>query len=498
MKKHIAFLLTAIVILMSSCKIAPQADTTTNTSLGGSPPAIALTPDISDGTDVHKAESVMSENPDVYDSTMPDPEQSGSSETNLKLKILDLSYTPALRVCDRFGKGIQVVADYTDDIWLNTDSRHFYLLADETVFDILVSIVLCNDYDELIESLGLFYYPELKAGEAINFTGVLERCDFIDSYCKIAYTNCDGKYEATIVVYDDATPVLMPIDPMPWETLYDTQYYNRQTGEFHKKLISGVFNDYIPAGFCVSAGSLGDINADGIEDALLCLTTGGYHAAAYYGIMPLFLLIGQQDGGYSIEKRISDVLFTPYRSSSFVMANNGYIDVGYNIVDGAARQYTHIGRFHYDADRNDWLLKELSCQPAFDDSGVIIPAFIRAIPNCLDLPLSSYNHNTFYNNPVDWSSFDAIESFSAPLYSEHNGTYMIAINVNRANVCYEGYIYHCYESWESSDFIQTIRGVYEVNSKLDIVVDESKRAFSVQGDVWKMSEYDDSAFILCR
>ena len=495
MKKNVAFFLTAIIILLPSCKMDTQADSKSDSSFSEAPPVITVELDTSEGPNVHAVESERS---GINDPLAPSQEQSGSYGYNLKTDMPDLSYTPALSVCDSLGKGIQVVAEYADDIWRDTDSRYFYLLADETVFDILVSIVHNNDYDELIESLGLFYYPELKAGEAISFTGVQEQCEPMHSFCKIAYTNCEGEYEATIMVYNGATPVLVPIDSMPWETLYDTQYYDRQTGKFHEKLISGVFSDYIPAGFCVSAGSLGDINADGIEDALLCLSTGGYRAAAYFGIMPLFLLIGQQEGGYSIEQRISDVLFTPYRSSSCVIVNKGDIDVVFNINDGAARNYTQIGRFRYDAKRNDWLLKELSYQPAFDDSGLTIPTFVRAIPHCLDIPLSCYNRNTFYNNLAEWSRFDAVESISIHSYSGYNDTFKIAINVNRAGGCYEGYIYHCDESLESGGFIQTIRGEYEMDSKLKVVIDESKRAFSVQGDVWKMSEFEDSMFILYR
>ena len=498
MKKKVAFLITAIVILLPSCKTANQAESTSDASFSEALPVITAAADISEEPEVHEVELVVSENPEINVAQSPSPEQPGLPETDLRSEPPDLSYIPALKVFDKLSKGIQVVAELSDDIWRESEFQYLYLLANETVYDILISIALINDFDDIVETLGLFYYPELRAGEAISFVGAQERCAPMHSFCKIAYTNCEGEYEATMLAYDDTTPVLVPIDSMPWETLYDSYYYNQQATEFHKKLISGVFSDYIPVGFCVSAGSLGDINADGIEDALLCLSTGSYRAAAYFGVMPLFVLIGQQEGGYRIEQRISDILFTPYRSASYVIANNGYIDVGYNVVDGAARQYTHIGRFRYDAEKNDWLLKEISYKPSLVDNGVTTPDFVRAISNCLDLPLGCYNQSTFYNSTVEWSYFDAAESFSTLSYYGHSVTFTLAINVNRADGYYEGYIHYCYESGESGGFIQTIRGEYSTGSKLEVTVDASKRTFTVQGDIWKMSEYDENSFILYR
>jgi len=495
MKKKVAFVITAFIILLPSCKMVNQAESTSDASLSEAPPIITAAPDIYEDQEVHEAEPVVSENPEINDAESPSPEQSDSSESDLKPEPPDLSYTPALRVLGTLGIGVQVVAELSDDIWREPESQYLYLLTDETVFDMLISIVRGDVYDELTESLGLFYYPELRAGEAISLTDVRKQCIIMNGICKIAYTNCEGEYEATIIMYDDTTPVLVPINPMPLETLCDAYYYYPQAAEFHEKLISGVFSDYIPAGFCVSAGSLGDINADGIEDALLCLSTGGYRAAAYSGVMPLFLLLGQQEGGYIIEQRISGVLFTPYRSSSYVIANNGYIDVGYDVVDGAARHYTHIGRFRYDAERNDWLLKEISYQPTFDHSGVTIPAFVRAPPHILDLPLGCYNNNAFYSNPAEWSSFDAVVSFGVPSYGVYSSIYTLAININKTAGYYEGYIYYYYESLEIGGFIQTIRGGYNVGSELEITVDESEEAFIVLGDVWKMSWYDEYSFV---
>ena len=65
--------------------------------------------------------------------------------------------------------------------------------------------------------------------------------------------------------------------------------------DFTEKMLAGAFNDYTPEGFCIADGSLGDINSDGIEDALICLATDGYHAAGYSADMPMFILIGQRD-----------------------------------------------------------------------------------------------------------------------------------------------------------------------------------------------------------
>jgi len=70
--------------------------------------------------------------------------------------------------------------------------------------------------------------------------------------------------------------------------------------------------------------------------------------------------------------------------------------------------------------------------------------------------------------------------------------------MDRAGGYYEGYIYRYHETMERGDLVQTIRGEYKIDSKLEIVVNERERAFSVNGDVWKMSEYDGNTFIPSR
>jgi hypothetical protein len=262
-------------------------------------------------------------------------------------------------------------------------------------------------------------------------------------------------------------------------------------------IIAGDFDMHIPKGLCIKDVSLGDINGDGIIDVLISLKTAGYHAAAYGAEVPLFLLLGQQGGGFIVEQKIPDVLYGYYRNLSHSEAGNGYIDIVYDLVDGAACHHTDTSRFWYDEIENDWLLKEFYYQQAFSADP---HAFVCALPEMMDLPLSEFAESRLTQGYIitNLEFFDTV--CELPVESSNDGihlSYTIAAKVDSTNMYYEGYILMQFESdgWVSF-FIQTIRGEYEAGTPLAITANNEDLSFTIQGDTWRRSEHDIDDFEL--
>ena len=451
----------------------------------------------------------------------------------------ELDYIPAVRVSTALEPHNTVVAEAGIN-WNDEEGFYVYLYADRTVYDILISAVYklpvgervhSEDHQppEFIELCGFLYVPELSAGQAVMLidpypyadpyayadayvdAGSRSKGSEIDNYTRIAYTNSDGKYEAVIILGDKGkeTPGLAPTHPYILDRRYDPDFYISESSywdfpamppnPFTEKMQTGAYDDYLPQGFCISSGSLGDINGDGIEDAVICLSTEGCRVGVLGYVMrtPLFLLVGQPGGEYVIEQKIPGDMFTPYRSSACPIAGTGYIDIVYDIEDGATHDYLETYRFCYDESRNDWLLKEFSDVPKYADGNseaITTPALVRALPEFMGLPLSKFDRNSFYDGYTNHDYFDAVGILTLPSgasWYRYSEIYTIAVIVERATGYYEGYIYNNINIDSYDDdvgyLMQTIRGDYRSDSSLAVTVSETGGSFAIQGDTWVLN-----------
>jgi len=428
---------------------------------------------------------------------------SASPDKNFDTPTSSLDYVPTV-IVSNIQNNNTVIAVYDERYNEEDSTLNAFLLTCDTVYDMLISRVIENVELKYIENGGFLYVPVLSAGQAVSLFAEYE-----SSIWRIAYTNSAGEYEAVLLHWggDESMFTLTPTEPMLMNEFYDVGYFSneynyqhRYTEAFRDKVLSGVFNAYVPTGFVISGGSIGDVNNDGIEDALINIITAGYRVAAYHGIMPLLVLIGQRDGGYVVEHENPRALFTPDRSSSYPVAGTGYIDFVYRYIDSAAINNTEVYRFWYDSAKNDWLLKEFIDQPTFnaDYSEMNTYNFVRALPSFLDLQLEEFDRDVYWNASIEWDYFDMVENgkFPIPYWGSRNELYTLALKVNETEGYYEGYIYKYYESIDSGSFIQTIRGEFELSTKPTITVNEEDSSFIIHNDKWKLSKLDTVTFHL--
>jgi len=412
------------------------------------------------------------------------------------------NYIPSLYASYMLEAGNIVIAECK---YIYSDSEpHLFLWADDTVTDMLISIVRETE-DGFIETTALVYVPEIAARQAVSLVDIYGGFYSEGDYCRIAYTNASGEYEATLLLYDDnAAPMLVPTEPKLVNEVFDRFYFENDyfmnSDSFPKDIYdmikAGDFDDHIPKGLCIKEASLGDINGDGVMDALLSLKTAGHHAAAYGSEVPMFLLLGQPGGGFIVEQKIPDVLYDYYRSYSYAIAGNGFIDIVYDINGGLACHHTYVSRFWYDEAENDWLLKEFYYQSSFTMDA---STFVRALPEFEDLPLSEFVkarlHSGYKMTDVDY--FDTISVI--PVTSSDGSYYMsytIAVKIDRTGKYYEGYILEKFESIDLEGFVQTIRGKYRPGSPVTIIANKDDCSFTIQGDTWIRSFDDIDEFLL--
>ena len=486
-KRIIIFVLILSILLTCACTQKPAGDTPST------PPSQSVSP------------------PPEPDSPSPSPVSSQDTPS--------LPAVPAVRVSAELEDGCVVIAGHDVNALYDTSVPYVYLYADEPVYDLLVSGTYMRTKDasssvEYMYTGGNLYVPALSSNQAIlmpdPYPSDLEDGEIHCTH--IAYTNSAGKYE-TVQLFGEAennNPSLEFAEPRLSDKIYSEIHYGDESydylnffpEDFSEKMLQGDFDDYIPKGFCIMNGSLGDVNGDGTQDALICLMSStDSMVAVYSSIVPLFVLIGQPDGGYVVEYKVADALFTPYRSKSFPVAGDGYIDVVYSYTGGAASHRTQTMRFFYDKSKNDWLLKEFSYQPTcnVDYSEELPSEPVRPLPDFAGLPLKKLTRHEFYYSVPDWDYFDAVCDYAVPSYNNSYSTvYTLAVNLNESTGYYEGYIYNYYESLKSGGFIQTIRGEYSPDTSLVIKANAEDGAFTICGDVWTMAEYDSGTFHLTK
>ena len=410
-----------------------------------------------------------------------------------------LDYDPAIFVTPYSSKSENAVISVCEERYSGDSTRDVLIWTNEPITHMLITRTYTDDVDDppYMERYGLRYLPELSAGQAVRMKGY----GYPDEYgetIRVAYTNGSGEYEAVLLLYDEIKDAVEPLPTEPnllpkQDEVQDSEFLST-TSEFKAKQRAGVFDAFIPHGFCIAHGSLGDVNGDGIGDALIELQTGGTTYDYGYGPMPVFVLLGQQKGGYALSYIAPEALATPYRSSYYAEAGEGYIDIIFDEVDGAGSMPITITRFLYDSDAQDWLLNEFSYCEGYhytrDDlhKDYRLPYEpVSPLASFEGLPLSEFQGWEPYKMP-DFKTFDALETLRNPAYDVYHRVFTIAVNENKAAGLYEGYLYCYYEnqgdSLEDSHLIQTFRGELKTGERLRVVVDEEKLSFAVQGDEW--------------
>ena len=482
-KRILIFILALSTLLLCACTEKPAGDTQSTP-----PPSQSASPP---------------------DTASPPPSPAPSQETP------SLPAAPAVRVSTELENSCTVIAGRDINALYNMSSPYVYLYADEPVYDLLISQVLTDSEDtsepaEIIYADVSLYAAELLPGQTILMPDPYSYEIDNDVYCtRIAYTNSAGEYEAVQLFgeADNNNPSIDFIDPNLSDEIYCANYYTGEydldmfSEDFRAKMLNGDFDDYVPKGLCIMSGTLGDVNSDGTQDALIGLTSAMVFEQMYSSVVPLFVLIGQPNGGYVVECKVADALFSPYRSESYPIAGDGYIDIVYSYVGGAASHHTQIFHFPYNKAENDWLLEEFSYQPTFrgDYEEELPPEPVRPFPEFAGMPLEKLTGEEFFNGSLDIEYVDETCQFFVPSYDDkYKDIYTLIVVLNESTGYYEGYIYQYYEAMESGNFIQTIRGDYSPDIGFALEANEEEKSFAVCGDVWTMSEYDPLSFHLTK
>ena len=430
----------------------------------------------------------------------------GNSETMQSIDSLPatLDYVPTI-VVSNVQNDSTIIAVDGQRLREEHNSLDAYILTNDVVYDMLVSIVFeIGEFDYIEAGSGL-YIPVLSVGESVCLTSRFE-----SNLWRIAYTNSAGEYEAVLMYWDksDGLFMLSPIEPMLVNEYYDVTYFDDEnyrhysmfTDEFRNKVLTDDLSIYVPSGFVISSGSIGDINNDGIEDAIICLTSAGRRIAAYHGVMPLFALIGQLDGGYVVEHLNQGALYTPYRNSTYPIAGTGYIDMVYNYVSNYTSHFTEVYRFFYDSEKHEWLLKEFLSQPTYstDYSERMPYSFVQALPSFYNMRLIEFVGDIYSTSQIEWNYFDMIAQgwFPDASASANKHLYTLALRVNDNEGYYEGYIHRSSELSDSGFFVQTIRGNIELDALYSITIDEENYSFIINNDKWKFNSHNGESFYL--
>jgi len=381
-----------------------------------------------------------------------------------------------------------------------------YLYTDEPILNILVTTVEITIKDGAARNIVTgtqMFVPGLATGQTLRIFSQYP-IDYNDSagsqYTKISYTNSAGELESALLLWERGEePSLLPVEPDTSGMIYDEAFIGSRDlfpADFRDRMLGGDFDDYVPKGTRIAAGSLGDINDDGIEDAMICLAPDAYNSPDIRGIMPMLLLIGQPGGGFYVRQVIPDRLFLPTTNISYPVAGNGYIDIIYNFFDGPS-PFSNIGRFRYYTEESDWLLDEFSYQPivARSDEGIVPTGLVRALPDSAGLPLRSIEptFQVYYGGPPDWDFFDAIATLEVPSH-DNAVVYTLAVVLDRDAGIYEGYI-HLDSGWGAT-LIQTIRGEYLEGTDITITANEEDFTFTVQEDTWEICDREGPFFYL--
>ena len=492
--------------------------------------ALSLMPTACSRTDreamVSEAEPTATASPSPEPTANPSPKPtpsaapvSPSQKTYDGIRQEFLDYVPALEVC------YPAESEDTPDVVTSYVSFHFQydaerrgidlaeepyhlMLCEETLFDIAVGVVIESTVAETWQSLygetshtydPLGYIPELKPGQAIKIQGI----DHGSFRIHVEYTTGQGVREAVFLVYDAETDAVhpLPVEPYP-RAMYDEDWYEVQRWHydsfpdaFLEKVRGGVFDEYVPDGFSISSGSLGDVNADGLQDALVGLTPNGFSSAGLFlsGPVPLFILLGQPEVGYVVSHKIDRALFTAQRGKSWPVAGTGYIDIASKGSSGASVTNSSLYRYQYDAMKKDWVLSGLAkyhnYYSDYDDGGdtfyYLEPELVAPRPSMMGRTLLQPRSGAS-DALEDWSYFDAATRMEAPYPSSDptaTQTFIVAVKTDLYAGYYYGYIYRDWPGSEPS-LRTTIRGAYWPGAELEIIVNEEDYSLRILDDTW--------------
>ena len=119
---------------------------------------------------------------------------------------------------------------------------------------------------------------------------------------------------------------------------------------------------FIPKGYEVLNFTKGNLNRDGIDDAILILKVINENESSTDNSpkRPLYILIGNANGGYKLATKNSNCVLgirdggmmgDPF---SGVAIKNGYFSIEY--YGGSSWRWVKVITFRYDSDRDNWFL----------------------------------------------------------------------------------------------------------------------------------------------
>lgn len=338
-----------------------------------------------------------------------------------------------------------------------------------TVFG--VTPVYDSDSTSYISGEFFQYIPTLNVGEEISID-----MSHDDSNLALAYETKDGEIHFAIVVqHGDELQLAIP-ELSLGETGYDNGYdlsiainYGEDGYPLLPYLKSGALA--VPPTMRVVGGDVGDVNADGLPDAVVCLDTNISHSVMRSSSALLAVYLGQPDGSFTLTALNNTALFMPYRSSCGVVAGEGYLDIQYSLVGGALPHHTEVDRFSYDSEQDGWFLTEFCHQHDFGSfNGVGIdtkPEPIAAPPGLYGTPLTDFSRYGMESAYFQEDYYDATGDFWGMT---------IGVRINEATGYLEGVIHRKYD-------VATIRAPYDPNSAFPLLeVDEANDRFFMQGE----------------
>ena len=248
---------------------------------------------------------------------------------------------------------------------------------------------------------------------------------------------------------------------------------------------AGTLKAYVPAGFTVLTGAVGDLNGDGVQDVALVLVSDGLLDWPYSGALPMHILFGRKDGGYEVVHRFESAMVYPVRGVSWVEIEEGGLIFGSQGAGYSVFLVTQTAYFIYQAEHDMWMLdsfeEHLTNHPESrepqDETRITVPAYLQC-------SMMEFRRWTSMNEFRPEAFAQVTEGTITP---PEGSAFQAVIGMNRTESGYEGMVYEYlgYEALEYS-FNSTIRGELPPESGMEITF--RAEGFDIGGDIWRFDE----------
>ena len=335
------------------------------------------------------------------------------------------------------------------------------------------------------KALDSFWYESIGIAGYIPAVGtnIVIKAD-LKSAASFRYVNAHGILETVYLSLSDGQIICVPLELPKSTDEYPADYKWNMSDDF--STVANRIKPYIPKGFYIFDGAAGDINADGIEDAIVCLDIDVYRTRLNdHNTILTYLLIGRPDGGYDTAQYNANALFTPYRNHCGVIAGTGYFEVWGYLAGSASYTYKSTCRFSYIPEQRGWALTMCSYEHSYVNAGEHQFGLVHALPEHV-ITFPEMKDIFYFSAALDWEAFDAMAEINADYYYpsyRDDSQYRIKIgaNLHEEEKLYEVFVVSIYD--EIISFRGTIRGDYH-GGELTIEIDQNRQAFTIQGDTY--------------